>query len=305
MNTMKRLVIGLMATWSLCSGFAWGQLKLVDGTWANAKTKPSQPEIKVELKAGSSDNFTVRGAIRTFNSQGAFKELIMFSGTLYKTGILRARVDSPAKHASTWTVNGTFDKATGQIKLAIRYPQRYDGGTRSGYYISNYTLTNASMKPEKEVYWVLKAGSPRMSDDYTKNPTPLFTISGTSMIYPSYSYKDGKPVRQVLTFSDCKTAYKEGEMAIFWVDASGTDKDAMPPVPIAMYFGFTPGIHRIFSGSDKSEYNLKVNFRSETTIPFKPSSEKDAWILVGAPGQGGLIYEYEREERIKKPEKAK
>lgn len=296
-NRMLRRALAML-TLAACS-CVYAQFPLGPGKFESAPSPTSKTRIVVLVKPGSSNNFAVEGTIRTVDGGGKFREEIKFSGTLYKSGSLKARVTSPAKYASTWTLNGTYDTKTGKLHLAVKYPQKYDNQNRSGYYINNYILADPERKGEVETVWVLKPGFPKYDEAYERSSKPFTVDASGTMVWPSTSLKDGKPISQTLKFTPPKNEYKVGEKFTFNIDASGTEKGAYPYVMIAVYFGWLPG-GQMLMGNDNSQFSIDVGFKLSKEVFFDPNVEANATILIGAPGLGGLRWEYHKVIRYKK-----
>jgi len=270
-----------------------------EGDYASKQMRPKDPRVVLTLKRSANGAFTCEGFIRTHDSGGNRKDGIAFSGTLYKTGVLKAKVTHPPKFKDSWTLTGSFDTKTGAIKVAVRYPARYDDENRSGYYLKNFTLTNPNVKPEAAIYWVLKDGFPKYDATYVAGPKPFTVYDNGTMVWPATSLKDGKPIAQALRFTPPKKEYKHGEKYMVTVDASGTEKGAYPFVLCIMYYGWRPGGWTGI-GNDNSQFSISVGFKVTGEVTFNPSNEAEAVILVGAPGMGGMKWEYRREERQRK-----
>lgn len=279
----------------------YGQYQVGAGTFSNLDQQLAKTEsrVVVTLAKVASGNFTVRGVILTRDSAGSQRDRIEFTGTLYAAGHLRAKVVSPAKFASSWTVDGSFEKTSGKLILAIKYPQRYENQRRPGFYIKNYRLTNEKIAKEVDVFWVLKEGSPDYDTVYAQAARPFTVFATGTMVWPSTSLKDGKPISQTFAFTVPKKEYKHGEKFTVTIDGSGTEKGAYPYVTCIMYFGWRSG-GWAGMGNDNSQYNIQVGFKQTGEITFDPSSESQAVILVGAPGMGGMRWEYRRVERPRK-----
>lgn len=297
-KTVLKLSVLLM--FAFCSTSGFGQYKPQAATYSNfdQNLKKSQSRITVKLTKAASGNYSVAGVIITRDTQGAQRDRIAFTGTLYLAGHLRARVVSPAKF-NTWTIDGNFQASTGKLLLNLKYPQKYEGQNRPGYYIKNYQLTSSASEKDVDVFWVLKDGFPDYDATYSQTARPFSVYGAGTMVWPATSMKDGKPISQTFTFTVPKKEYKHGEKFMVTVDGSGTEKGAYPYVMCVMYYGWRSG-GWTGMGNDNSQYNIQVGFKQSGEVVFDPSSESQAFILVGAPGMGGMRWEYKRVERPRK-----
>lgn len=187
MVSLKRAVLACTCTLLLGITACWAQYKPAAGTFSNGIPTRGQPRFQLKVKAGASGNFEVSGFLVTYYSDGRRRDSMEIKGTLYKTGTLKARIVSPAKFASTWTLDGTFDTKTGLLKLALKHPQKYESGTRSGYYIKNFSLRDANSKPDIEVVWVLKNGFPTYDAIYLQAARPFSVYGNGTMTWPATS----------------------------------------------------------------------------------------------------------------------
>lgn len=295
-GTLVRLLVLGIAT--LTSAVAGAQFKIVEGVYEHHPVLWHRFSLTVAKPTGK--NWTVKGTHHYGETR------YPLSGTLYASGKLALKPNkrNPKDKKSLYYhyEDGRFDPATGKLIFSLYLgPENLELGAenreRKAVFLCTALCTNSKYT---ETVWVLKKGFPKYDDAYEKGSKPFTVDASGTMTWPATSLKDGKPISQTLKFSPPKKEYRPGEEFEVFVDASGTELGAYPYVMVFIYFGWAPGGH-IQIGNDKSQYGESVKWRPTGKVKFEPFDETKAAVLVGAPGLGGLRWEYEKVVRQRKP----